>query len=472
MTVNDALGVLEAGFLHLESPLTPMHVGSLSIYEGGPWRGGDGNVDIAALRSHVESRLALLPRLRQRIVWPPGHIGRAHWVDDPDFNIEHHVVLTHLAAPADDEALLAFTAQVHMGLLDRSHPLWELWFVDGLADGRVALIEKIHHALADGVGGVDVALALLDPTPGPEPSVVFAEVTTDPLPSFSQRLRTVAGDEVAEQVAVIRGLAEAAIHPLKAWESARGLISGGRTLSSDLVASPCSLNRPIGSQRHYRVVRLSLLAVRELGHELGGTINDVVLSAVTSALRTLLTERGEELDHLQALVPVSIRTERQHQELGNRVAALVVPLPVGEADPGQRFAMVSAAARSRKAGHEADLSLAMVAIPDVWPEPVLAAVSQLIHHQTTVNLVVTNVPGPAIPLYLCGARLLETAPIVPLAANLTLSIGILSYDDQLTFGLFADDNFEDLDVLASGIADGFAELQAMVEAHATPEATR
>ena len=471
MTTSDALGVLEAGFLHLESPLTPMHVGSLSIYEGAPWRNGDGNVDIAALRSHVDSRLALLPRLRQRIVWPPGHIGRAHWVDDPDFRIEHHVLLTHLAAPADDQTLLDFTAQVHMGLLDRSRPLWELWFVDGLADRRVALIEKIHHALADGVGGVDLALTLLDPGPSPAPSAGSVAVTTDPLPSFAQRLRTVARDEVAEQVAVIRGLAEAAIHPLKALESTRGLVAGGQTLSSDLLTSRCSLNHPIGSQRRYQVVRLSLPAVRELGHALGGTINDVVLSAVTSALRTLLTERGEEVDHLQALVPVSIRTETQHHELGNRVAALVVPLPVGEADALKRFTTVSTGARSRKAGHEADLSLAMVAIPDYWPEPALAAVSQLIHHQTTVNLVVTNVPGPPMPLYLCGARLLETAPIVPLAGNLTLSIGILSYDHQLTFGIFADDSVDDLDVLAGGIVAGVAELQAMVDAHGAPEVT-
>jgi diacylglycerol O-acyltransferase / wax synthase len=231
---------------------------------------------------------------------------------------------------------------------------------------------------------------------------------------------------------------------------------------TDLLAPPSSLNQQIGAKRRYRVIRRSLDETRQTAHALGGTVNDLILSAVSAGLQELVSSRHERLHgaHLHALVPVSMRSDQEHGELGNRVAALVVPLPMRELEPDVRFSTVCEAVRTARQHHEMELSHALLTVMEIWPEPVIASVADLMHHQPVFNLVVSNVPGPPIPLYFMGAEMLEAFPLVPLARNLTLSVGILSYQHHLTLGLWADrDLFPDLDLLVSAIDAGFAAME-------------
>lgn len=456
------LSALEAAFLHAESPRTPMHVGSLATYDGAGWRDSHGDLRMDAIRDHINARLAIVPRLRQRVVWPPGHAGRARWSDDSRFDIRHHVRRIRLPHPGDDRALLAITSKLHMQLLDPDRPLWELWFVDGLHDGRVGMVEKIHHAMVDGIGGVDVGMLLLDPAPLPSTGGA-PDYRPVPAPRPLRLLADTVRRQAEEPIEIGRELWHWVAHPAETVDEATELIAAVRSVKDDLMAPRSSLNAPVGDTRRYEVVRFSLEEARAIGRALGGTVNDVVLTAVAAGLRHLLETRHEEIDAqvLHALVPVSVRAAAEHESLGNRVAGMVVPLPVGDVEPRTRFALVAEAVRSRKAAHQPDLVGSLLAIPEHWPEPMIAAFSQLIHRQPTVNLVVTNVPGPPMPLYLMGARLLELFPVVPLGGNLTVSVGVLSYNGQLTLGLFADRRrFGDLHVFAAAIEAAFAELAA------------
>lgn len=456
------LSALETGFLHAESPRTPMHVGSLATYDGAGWRDSHGDLRMEALREHINARLAIVPRLRQRVVWPPGRAGRARWSDDPRFDIRHHVRRTRLPHPGNDRALLAITSKLHMQLLDPDRPLWELWFVDGLTDGRVGVVEKIHHAMVDGIGGVDVGMLLLDPAPLPSTEGT-PEYRPEPTPRPLRLLADTILRQAEEPIEVGRELWHWVAHPAGTVEEATELVAAWRSVKDDLAAPRSSLNAPVGETRRYEVVRFSLDEARAIGRALGGTINDVVLTAVASGLRHLLETRHEVIDSqvVNVLVPVSLRTDAEHESLGNRVTGMIVPLPIGDVEPQARFALVAGAVRSRKAAHQPDLLGSLLAIPEHWPEPMIAAFSQLIHRQPMVNLVVTNVPGPPMPLYLMGARLLELFPVVPLGGNLTVSVGVLSYNGQLTIGLFADRRrFGDLHVFAGAIEAAFAELAA------------
>jgi WS/DGAT/MGAT family acyltransferase len=233
-------------------------------------------------------------------------------------------------------------------------------------------------------------------------------------------------------------------------------------LSRQTVAPRSSINQPIGRHRRYEVVRQSMAGIKEIRESLGGTVNDVVLAAVTGGLRHLLLGRGERVDGrpLEALVPVSLRAEGEHLTLGNRVAAMLVPLPIAETDARERFAQVRAMIGMRKERQQAALSAALLDTTDHWPAALSALTAGLIHRQPLVNVVVTNVPGPQFPLYAGGARMLETFPIVPLGGNLDVSIGILSYDGQLTLGLYADAaTCPDVALLAEGIEKAFLELR-------------
>lgn len=464
MADTAVLSALEAGFLYAEDELTPMHVGSLAIYDGAGWRDAHGHIRLRALRGHIARRLEEMPRLLQRPLLPAAHLGRPRWVDDTEFDIERHVRLMHLPSPGTEVCLLSAVADLNMALLDRAHPLWELWFVDGLDDGRVALLEKIHHSLVDGIGGVDLAMMLLDPTPEPARRRRAPVGTRNRQPSRLQMMAGLPRMMVGTPVSIGLDALALATHPRRAVDAARHLASAVYSFAYDPLAPHSTLNADIGCRRNYRVVRCSLPEVRATGHALGGTVNDVVLTAVTSGLANILATRHEDLGGraVHALVPVSVRRADEHRDLGNRVAAMIVPLPVNEPTLPGRFDAVRAATRSAKDHHQADLTVALLELPENWPEPILAATSRLVHRQPFVNLVVTNVPGPPIPLYLMGSRMLEIFPIVPLAGNLTVSIGILSYCDDLTLGFLVDpEHFADLEALLTGIEDAFAELGAM-----------
>lgn len=460
---HGALRALDTAFLYAETPVTPMHVGSLSTYRPGPWFDDRGRVRLEQLRAHIAAKAADVPRLRQRPSWPPAHAGRPHWVDDPGFDIRRHVRTLHLPEGSGEDELLRAASTAFGTPIDVGHPLWEMWFVDGLRDGRMALIEKLHHALVDGIGGVDVAMMLLDLTPDePAPNGVHTPPPEGRSPLAM--LVDAAGNAVREPWAIGRTAASAATHPVRTLRTGRQLAGAFRSVVGELIAPRSSLYGAIGMDRTYRVVRRSLPQVRATAKALGGTVNEVVLAAVTAGLHDLFDARDEDLRGapLHALVPVSVRSGDEHNDLGNRVAAMLVPLPVTETGDRQRFDEVARAARYARRHHQPELSAAVLAAADHWPEAVVATIGRLVHHQPSITIVVTNVPGPPIPLYLGGAELLEMFPLCPLARNTPFSVAILSYCDQLTLGLWADDVLvPDLGVLLAGIERGFDALDAL-----------
>lgn len=460
------LTALEASFLYMESPTTPMHVGSVAVYDGRPWRDKSGDLDLARLRRYVRQRLAGIPQLRQHPVWPAGPAGRPCWVDDTDFHISRHVRSAHLEPPGTEHQMLSVADDLLMPPLDRDHPLWELWFVDGMQDGRVAVVEKIHHALVDGIGGVDLAVMLLDPEPSPERSDTGDGWGPPSVPSRMGLFSAAAVDALREPQMMARQVFGTMTHPRRTLSAARSMASALGAMAhpaggGDIRAPHTFINEPLGAKRSFDVVRRSLGDTRELGHALGGTVNDVVLTAVASGIGALLGARGEQVERIRVLVPISLRAEDEHHVLGNRVTGMVVPLTVEPMEPLERFRATHDAVRWARNAGEGELTSTFLGFTEHLPEPVIAGVSRLVHHQPLINLVVTNVPGPSSPLFLMGSQMLEAFPVVPLAGNLALSVGILSYLDQLTIGLWADRaHFPDLHVLAKAIGRGFDELDA------------
>lgn len=451
--MTERLSALDASFLYLESPRTPMHVGSVSVF--------DGRVRIDELQAVTLERMQLVPRFRKRVVAPPLRLGLPYWVDDADFDVRHHVRLASLPGPGSPGQLRELTSQLHMELLDRSRPLWEIWLVDGLADGRVAVVEKMHHALVDGVSGVDVAMATLDI--GPE--VAHPGPWTwqpEGRPSLLGLVKDAAVDAITRPAAA---LARRARDPRRLARDTARLVRGLRASPpNELLAPRCSLNQPIGASRMLDTVSLPLADVKAVGRAAGTKANDVLLACVAGGLRRLFEERGEAVDGLRphALVPVSLRTEDQRLGLGNQVSAMIVPLPVDVADPGDRLRAVMSTTKRLKENDAAAVSAALLGAVDSWPLPAVlpTLVAPLVHRQPLVNVVVTNVPGPPVPLFMLGAPMVESTPVVPLARNLDVSIGILSYLGEIRFGLFADTKTcPDVHVLAEGIEKSFFELE-------------
>lgn len=460
MTSPERLSALDVAFLHMERPGLPMHVASVATFEGGPLHDPAGTFRLAAVRAEVAARLDDLPRLRRRIVWPPLGLARPWWVDDPAFDVARHVDVVDLGA-GDEEALRRCAEELVAEPLPRDRPLWHLRFVTGLADGSVALVERVHHALVDGVSGVDVAAVLLDvsataPRHGP--------VSWEPeRPAPGALLVDIAGQWATVPMRVARGLTGVVVHPGALGRHAAAFASGLATAAADgLLAPPSPLNEAVGPGRRLDWVRLRLDDARAAGGSADATVNDVVLTAVADGLRHLLVGRGDPLPHdasAKVLVPVSLRDDAGHGALGNRVGALLVRLPIGIGDAPVRLAAVAAATARLKRRREAEAAGALLGAADALPALLLGPLSRLVHRQGVVNLVVTNVPGPAIPLYALGARMTSAFPVVPLNRDLALGVAILSYDGVLHLGITADGaHAEDLERFRSGLEHGLAAL--------------
>jgi WS/DGAT/MGAT family acyltransferase len=457
----DRLTALDASFLHLERLEYPMHVGAMSIFEGEPFFDGEGHFRIHDVRELVLSRLPLMPRFRKKLMWVPYDQGRPIWIDDERFDITYHVRHTALPKPGSWEQLVALTTRVQETLLDRERPLWELWFVEGLEDGHVAIVQKTHHSLIDGVSGVDVATLLLDLSPDYAPAV-GPEWLPAPPPSSWQLLFDTMRERVTEPAEMARSFRSLLRGPRHAWQRAGELTRSMSTLvTRDAIAPRTSLNARTGRHRRLSVVRVPLAEVKEIRVGLGGTVNDVVLTGVAGGLRRVLQHRGESTTDVQlrVLIPVSVRADEQKNALGNKVSAMFVNLPVDDRSGVERLGAISAQTRDLKERQQALGAEMIMSVGDYVAPTLMSLAARVVHRQPFFNLVVTNVPGPQFPLYLMGARLLEAFPIVPLTRNLTVVVGILSYDGTLHFGLWADrDAFADLEVLAGGIDDAFSEL--------------
>jgi WS/DGAT/MGAT family acyltransferase len=461
---GDRLTALEAAYVVLERSGDPIQVSSVALFEAAPLLDEDGRFRIDDVRARVESRLHLLPHLRQRLARVPLDLGRPEWVDDTSFDITDHVDVVPLWAPHDERALQELVAELHMRPLDPLRPMWHFCFVTGIEGGRIALVERATHALVDGVSGVDLALVLLDAERDAAATEGAAWEPVPP-PAPAAALWRAVADEAATPLRVAAAAVDAVRHPEALLDRVRDVGRAVAGLGTDgMLAPESSLNRPIGGRRRLVWVRQHLDEVKAAGRAAGATVNDVVLTAVAGGLRDLLLARREPLEAdlvLKVLVPVSLRADAERGALGNRVGAMVLPLPVGVGDPAERLALVAAATRGLKDRHEAEASDLLLGVADLIPPPLVGPITGLLDRQRLVNLVVTNIPGPTAPLYALGAELLEAFPMVPLAGNLSLGVAVLSYCNALTLGITADTRAcPDVDVFAAGLEAAFVELGA------------
>jgi diacylglycerol O-acyltransferase len=457
MSTNpDRLTGLDSSFLHLEDGATHMHVAGVAILEGRA-------PTYDELIEHILSRLHLIPRYRQRLAFVPFGQGRPVWVDDPHFNVAFHVRHTALPSPGGDEQLKRLCGRIFSQALDRSRPMWELWLVEGLADDRFALLFKTHHALVDGISGVDIATVLFDTSPEPARVAPERERAPRPLPTDAQLLADALLERATAPAEIVRSLRAALRGPRQVAGKLAGAVYGlGAIARAGLqTAPPSPLNVRIGPHRRFTWVRADLQQFKDVKNTLGGTVNDVVLAAVAGALGRYLRRRDEPVDGtvLRAMVPVSVRADVERGALGNRVAAMWAGLPIGEADPITRLQTISAEMSGVKESGQAIGAQVLTELTGFAPPTIMAQAARVSAHQRLFNLVVTNVPGPQFPLYMLGRRLQEMFPMVPLAANQALGVAIMSYDGQLSFGLNADyDALRDVESLADDLTEAIAEL--------------
>lgn len=440
-THYDRLTALDSSFLALESTGVHMHVASVGIFDPGPLLDEDGGIDFDRVLRVTEAGLFRAPRFRQKLGSVPV-TGHPVWVDDPHFNVLYHLRHTSLPLPGSERQLKRLVGRIVSQKLDRSKPMWELWFVEGLEDGRVALISKVHHCLIDGISGVDLLSAFMGPDPEHRSEPVDHRWVPRPQPGS---LRLV-GDEVTRRVSLPGRVAGSVLrslrHPGRTWEGVSHTATGfGEGLVDALSpASETPLNVPIGPHRRFDWTRLELADVREVKSKLGATVNDVVLGCVAGAVRSFLGGRGEEsLDiDFRVFVPVSTRTDDQRGALGNRVSMIVVPLPVDEPDPRRRMERIIESTSELKHSGRAEGAEILEEVSDWTTTSLLTAFSRLAASRRSFNLVVTNVPGPLTPVYLDGARLLESYPLVPLYENQALGVALFSYAGSLFWGFNAD----------------------------------
>lgn len=469
MTEYDRLSPQDSVFLHIEDDHQPLHVGALAYFERQPFLDADGQFDLARVRRRIESRLHLVPRFRKRIMKVPFDQGRPIWVDDDDFDLAYHVRLTAIPPPGSEAQLKLLMDRLQAQLLDRRRPLWEIWFVEGVDQDRVALIQKTHHALIDGISGIDVATVLLDlerdvPDEDPQPW------TAQPHPEASALL--------------VDSLVERAVEPAELVRSARALVRGpqhaaerlgqvARTvvdLTQRAPGAPWNVN--VTPHRRFEPARVELdrakalrRAAAERGADLAGTtLNDVVLAACAGAMRSYLLARGDDVPEglvYRAMVPVSVRDVSEQMALGNRVSMMTADLPVGDPDPVERLRFVHAHMASRKEMGQAVGADALMELTGYAPPTLLGLASRLAVRTMPLNTVITNIPGPQIPLYCLGAKMLEAFPYVCVVDGMAMIIAVISYDGHLAFGLSGDRSaVSDLHVLAEAVEDAFTELEA------------
>ena len=465
----DRLTAVDASFLHQEGPTSHMHVGGLTILEGPP-------PEMEDFLEQIRRRLHLVPRYRHKLAHTALDSGRPVWVDDPTFNLEYHVRHTALPSPGSWEQLQDLTARIFSQALDRSRPLWEMWLIEGLEDDRVALISKTHHSLIDGIAGVDLATVLFDLSPDPPP-LRHSGRPWKPNPEPDTTELVAAGLRGAVRAGV--EMAEAAVgaltHPERTLERAREAAEGvGEIVWAGMNPAPHTpLNVEIGPHRRFVGVAAKLDDFKLVKNVLGGTVNDVVLTVVTGALRSFLVARGVRTEglELRALVPVSVRTVGERHEGGNRIVVMRGPLPVYIADPLQRLRFVRHAMDGLKESKQALGAEVIAGAQNFAPPTILAQASRLNFSTRLFNLIVTNVPGPQFPLYVLGRRMERVYPVAFLPENHALAVAIMSYAGEMNFGLLGDfDALPDIESIGESIAEELAMLVELARERQAQEA--
>jgi WS/DGAT/MGAT family acyltransferase len=457
------LTALDRSFLVYEGPTTPMHVGATQIFEAGPLRGADGAIDVERVEQYVLSRLHKVPRYRQRLATTPLE-GAPIWVDDPHFNVHYHVRHTRLPRPGDERLLKRTAGRILSQHLDRGKPLWEMWLVEGLEGDRVAIVTKVHHCMVDGISGVDLLAALLSPERDAPVEPPHAWIPR-PAPSAAQLAR----DRLADALRAPFSAASGVLDLLRDRDGVRTRLAErldavARFATRGIAgASPTSLNQPIGPYRRIDWLEMDLPAMKRVARKLGGTLNDVVLSVAAGGLRAFLSRaRQEDVDRLdlRAAVPVSTRQASDRGKLGNRVAAWLVKLPVGERDPVARFEQVRAHTAEMKATRAALAADTLEQVSEWTGATLLQLGTRLMDLSLPINLVITNVPGPREPLYLLGAEMLAIHPMVPLMGHLATGMALMSYRDVVSWGFSADwDLVPDLHELVLAVDRSFRDLR-------------
>jgi len=459
----DHLTFLDNSFLIMEGPNSPMHVAGTATYEGGALIGPDGAVDIDTIRAYVSSRLHLIPRYRQRLAYLPLQ-SRPIWVDDTHFNIHYHVRHTALPRPGDERQLKRLAARIMAQHLDRTKPLWEIWIVEGLAGGnRFAMISKIHHCMVDGVSSVDLLNVLLSPEPSdeikeapdwiPRPAPTALDMASETLGQFAHLPSEIG-----------RGIGRALRDAQDPRSDVRARLRAVRdTFSTGMRAvSTTPLNRPIGPHRRFDWYKMDLETVKAVKNALGGTLNDVVLATVSGAVRRFMERHRVNVETLdfRVMAPVSVRTTDERGTLGNRVSAWMVDLPLAEPDPLERLEQIRRQTEELKRSKQALAAETLTRVTEWTGSALLSIGARLMTYGTPFNTVITNVPGPRMPLYLLASPMLEIHPHVPIMGTLGLGIALFSYDGTLSWGFTGDwDLVPDLHTLVLATERAFADLR-------------
>jgi WS/DGAT/MGAT family acyltransferase len=466
VTNPERLSGLDTSFLHLERSGAHMHVASTSIFQGqAPTH--------EEFRDHIASRLHLVPRFRQKLRFVPLDQGRPVWVDDPHLNLDYHVRQTALPAPGSDEQLRNLAARIFSQQLDRSKPLWELWLVEGLTGDRFAIIGKSHHALVDGVSGVDITTVLfdLDPEPAGAPDKAPPWLAR-PEPTDLKLLSDAWRERLTSPPEIYRGFRAALRGPRQVL---KGVGATSKLVSAGMSAPDSVFNVEIGPHRRLQMTQTDLGDLKRVKDAHGGTVNDVILSIVAGGIGKYLRARGHDTADLElrAMVPVSVRADEEHGALGNRISAMMAPLPVWCEDPVERLRLMTGEMGDLKTSGQAVGAEILTKLTDFAPSTIASQAARLQPAQRFFNLVVTNVPGPQFPLYVLGRKMESIFPMVPLARRQALCIGIMSYNGQVNFGLIGDfDGMADLDSFALDLEAATQEVIETAPAKKKPKAKK
>jgi WS/DGAT/MGAT family acyltransferase len=455
----ERLTALDASFLYLERPAMHMHVAGLAVLD--PSTRPDGRLRFEDVAGAMASRLHLAPRFRQKVVTVPFDLGLPLWVDDAAFDLDFHLRRAALPAPGGRRELTAYVQRVLSRPLDRTKPLWELYVIEGLEDGHVATLMKVHHAMIDGLSGMHLTAAMYDLTPQPPATPAPPAWHPEPEPSGRDLVQAAVRELATHPVEAMSAAVESVRRSPALAALGLGTVMSGVRSIFDMGARPSSpLDVRIGPNRRFAMTEAPFQRFKEIKDALGGTVNDVVLTVVGGALCRLLKARRHPTRGrtLRVLVPVSVRSGGDGP-LGNRVAPAFVDLPVGAMAPRRRLALVREGTRHLKDSMMAMGADAIIGLGAYAPGGLLAAAARLVSRGPWFNLVVSNIPGPQQPMYLAGARLVASYPSMPLGENSALSIACTSLAGTMAFGLTADwDGMPDVDALAAALDESLAEL--------------
>lgn len=475
MTSYERLGVQDRIFLEMEDHDAHMHVTGCLIFDGAPLRAPDGGIDFERIYDYVGSRLHRIPRYRQRVQTAPAR-GDPIWVDDPRFNLRYHLRHSHLPLPGDERQLKRLIGRIVSQILDRGKPLWEMWIVDGLEDGRFAAITKVHHCMADGVGSLELMANLLSPEPSEsfEPGPLWMP---RPAPERRQLLRDTLNRRIEAPFEIGRELMRAARTPRRSLEqlseTTRALLEA-RTFMSE-PASETPVNQPLGPHRRFDWLAMDLTAVKEVKNRVGGTVNDVALASMTGGFSRFLELRGVTPKQQGALdfrcaCPVNMRTESQNGELGNRVSNVIVKLPLAERDPLRRLEAVRATMAEAKASGQLLAMGAIERIGELTDPSLLTFFARENIDKRSSNFIFTNVPGPQTRWHLLQAPLEELYPVAPCLPMHGVAVALMSYCGQIYWGFNSDwDQLPDLHELVLATDAAFTELCEAASKHASRE---